>query len=43
MGVIKSVDYSKDNVVRSCEVRTSKGVYRQAVSDLIFMCHSNVS
>ena len=35
--IIQQVFPSDDGVVRSCDVRTSKGIYRRAVSDLVLL------
>ena len=36
-GIIEVVETSSDGVVRSCQVRTTKGTYRRAVCDLILL------
>ena len=37
MGIVSSVIASKDNVVRSCYVRTNTDVFRRAVADLVLL------
>ena len=36
-GIVSSVSPSKDGVVRSCYVRTTSGIFRRAVADLVLL------